>query len=542
MSSFDKNLDKNNANFVPLTPLTFLERAKDIYPNYEALVYEDKTYTWAQIYNRCTQFASALEKIGIGKGDTVSVMACNTPEIFEAHYAIPMTGAVLNTINIRLDAKTVAYILEHSDAKVLIVDRQFHEVVKKALSSIKKNIKIIDIQDNHADQSKLKKIGDLEYEEFLNTGEKNYIWKKPHDEWDAISLSYTSGTTGNPKGVVYHHRGSYLMATGSAVAWNMPNRLVFLCVVPMFHCNGWCYPWTVPMLNGKTICLRNIDIKKIFELIDTYKVTHFGGAPIVLNMITGASENDRKELKHKVHVLTAGAPPPSIIFKKMKRLGFEVMHVYGLTETYGHITQCAWNDEWNSLEEEKVNEIKARQGVRYPNTEGVSVIDPETMKPVPKDGKTMGEIMIKGNVVMKGYFKDKDATEKAMKDGWFHSGDLAVMHSDGYIKIQDRSKDIIISGGENISSIEIENTLAKHPSVSIAAVVAKPDEKWGEVPCAFIEPVKDKQATEKELIDFCKETLANFKVPKKIEFCELPKTSTGKIQKFELRKKAKELN
>ena len=542
MSSFDKNLDKNNANFVPLTPLTFLERAKDIYPNYEALVYENKTYTWAQIYNRCTQFASALEKIGIGKGDTVSVMACNTPEIFEAHYAIPMTGAVLNTINIRLDAKTVAYILEHSDAKVLIVDRQFHEVVKKALSSIKKNIKIIDIQDNHADQSKLKKIGDLEYEEFLNTGEKNYIWKKPHDEWDAISLSYTSGTTGNPKGVVYHHRGSYLMATGSAVAWNMPNRLVFLCVVPMFHCNGWCYPWTVPMLNGKTICLRNIDIKKIFELIDTYKVTHFGGAPIVLNMITGASENDRKELKHKVHVLTAGAPPPSIIFKKMKRLGFEVMHVYGLTETYGHITQCAWNDEWNSLEEEKVNEIKARQGVRYPNTEGVSVIDPETMKPVPKDGKTMGEIMIKGNVVMKGYFKDKDATEKAMKDGWFHSGDLAVMHSDGYIKIQDRSKDIIISGGENISSIEIENTLAKHPSVSIAAVVAKPDEKWGEVPCAFIEPVKDKQATEKELIDFCKETLANFKVPKKIEFCELPKTSTGKIQKFELRKKAKELN
>ena len=542
MSSFDKNLDKNNANFVPLTPLTFLERAKDIYPNYEALVYEDKTYTWAQIYNRCTQFASALEKIGIGKGDTVSVMACNTPEIFEAHYAIPMTGAVLNTINIRLDAKTVAYILDHSDAKVLIVDRQFHEVVKKALSSIKKNIKIIDIQDNHADQSKLKKIGDLEYEEFLNTGEKNYIWKKPHDEWDAISLSYTSGTTGNPKGVVYHHRGSYLMATGSAVAWNMPNRLVFLCVVPMFHCNGWCYPWTVPMLNGKTICLRNIDIKKIFELIDTYKVTHFGGAPIVLNMITGASENDRKELKHKVHVLTAGAPPPSIIFKKMKRLGFEVMHVYGLTETYGHITQCAWNDEWNSLEEEKVNEIKARQGVRYPNTEGVSVIDPETMKPVPKDGKTMGEIMIKGNVVMKGYFKDKDATEKAMKDGWFHSGDLAVMHPDGYIKIQDRSKDIIISGGENISSIEIENTLAKHPSVSIAAVVAKPDEKWGEVPCAFIEPVKDNQATEKELIDFCKETLANFKVPKKIEFCELPKTSTGKIQKFELRKKAKELN
>ena len=542
MSSFEKNLDKNPANFVPLTPLTFLERAKDIYPNYEALVYEDRKYTWLDIYKRCTQFASALEKIGITKGDTVSVMACNTPEIFEAHYSVPMTGAVLNTINIRLDSKTVSYILEHSDAKVLIVDRQFHEVVKKALSNIKKEIKIIDIFDKYADQSKLGKIGDLEYEEFLKTGDTDYVWKRPDDEWQAISLSYTSGTTGNPKGVVYHHRGSYLMATGSAVAWNMPNRLVFLCVVPMFHCNGWCYPWTVPMLNGKTVCLRNIDIKKIFELIETYKVTHFGGAPIVLNMITGASESDRKELKHKVYVLTAGAPPPSIIFKKMKSLGFEVMHVYGLTETYGHITQCAWNDDWNSLEEDKVNEIKARQGVRYPNTEGVSVINPESMKPVPRDGKTMGEIMIKGNVVMKGYYKDKDATDKAMKDGWFHSGDLAVMHPDGYIKIQDRSKDIIISGGENISSIEIENTLAKHPSVSIAAVVAKPDEKWGEVPCAFIEAVKDKSTTEKELIDFCKETLANFKVPKKIEFCELPKTSTGKIQKFELRKKAKELS
>ena len=542
MSSFEKNLDKNPANFVPLTPLTFLERAKDIYPNYEALVYEDRKYTWLDIYKRCTQFASALEKIGITKGDTVSVMACNTPEIFEAHYSVPMTGAVLNTINIRLDSKTVSYILEHSDAKVLIVDRQFHEVVKKALSNIKKEIKIIDIFDKHADQSKLGKIGDLEYEEFLKTGDTDYVWKRPDDEWQAISLSYTSGTTGNPKGVVYHHRGSYLMATGSAVAWNMPNRLVFLCVVPMFHCNGWCYPWTVPMLNGKTICLRNIDIKKIFELIENYKVTHFGGAPIVLNMITGASESDRKELKHKVYVLTAGAPPPSIIFKKMKSLGFEVMHVYGLTETYGHITQCAWNDDWNSLDEDKVNEIKARQGVRYPNTEGVSVINPESMKPVPRDGKTMGEIMIKGNVVMKGYYKDKDATDKAMKDGWFHSGDLAVMHPDGYIKIQDRSKDIIISGGENISSIEIENTLAKHPSVSIAAVVAKPDEKWGEVPCAFIEAVKDKSTTEKELIDFCKETLANFKVPKKIEFCELPKTSTGKIQKFELRKKAKELS
>ncbi len=542
MSNYDKNLDKNNANFVPLTPLSFLERAKDIYPNYEALIYEDRKYTWSEIFKRCTKFASALEKIGIGTGDTVSVMAFNTPEIFEAHYSVPMCGAVLNTINTRLDAKTVAYILDHSEAKVLIVDRQLHSVIEKALSISKIKPIIIDIQDNFADQKLLKKIGDKEYENFLSSGDENYKWKIPKDEWQAISLSYTSGTTGNPKGVVYHHRGSYLMSTGSAVAWNMPNRLNFLTVVPMFHCNGWGYPWTIPMLNGKTICLRAIDIKKIFDLIEKYEITHFGGAPIVLNMITGAPESDKKKLHRKVYVLTAGAPPPSIIFKKMKALGFEVMHVYGLTETYGHVTQCAWNDEWNKLDEEKQNEIKARQGVRYPNTEGVTIMDPETMKEVPRDGKTIGEIMIRGNIVMKGYFKDKDATENAMKGGWFHSGDLAVMHPDGYVKIQDRSKDIIISGGENISSIEIENTLAKHPGVSIAAVVAKPDEKWGEVPCAFIEKVQDKEVTEKELIDFCRETLAGFKIPKKIEFCELPKTSTGKIQKFELRKKAKEIN
>ena len=537
MSHYDTNLNKNNANYVPLTPLTFLKRAKEIYPNYEAVIYEDRKFTWDEVYKRAVKFASALSKIGVGKGDTVSFLAFNTPEIFEGHYSVPMTGAVLNTINIRLDAKTIAYILEHSEAKVLVVDRQLHIEVKKALSTLKKKIIIIDIKDKFADQTKCKKIGELEYESFLKTGDEDYNWKMPDDEWQAISLSYTSGTTGNPKGVVYHHRGSYLMSTGSAVAWNMPNRLNFLTIVPMFHCNGWGYPWTVPMLNGRTICLRNIDVKKIFELIDKYNVTHFGGAPIVLNMITGAPEKDRKKLKQKVYVLTAGAPPPSVIFKKMNELGFEVMHVYGLTETYGHVTQCAWNDAWNELDEEKQNEIKARQGVRYPNTEGITVMNPETMKEVPKDGKTIGEIMIKGNVVMKGYFKDVDATNKAMDGGWFHSGDLAVMHPDGYVKIQDRSKDIIISGGENISSIEIENTLAKHPSVSIAAVVAKPDEKWGEVPCAFIEIVKDKPVTEKELISFCKETLAGFKVPKQVIFCDLPKTSTGKIQKFELRKK-----
>ena len=542
MSHYDKNLDKNNSNYVPLSPLTFLERTKDIYPNYEAVVYESRAYTWGEVYKRCIKFASALDKIGIKTGDTVSIMAFNTPEIFEAHYSIPMVGAVINAINTRLDPNTISYILEHSDAKVLIVDRQFHKVMSNALKNIKKKITIIDIADKEIDTSSFKKIGKLEYESFLNTGDENYEWKKPKDEWQAISLGYTSGTTGNPKGVVYHHRGSYLMATGSAIAWDMPNKPNFLCVVPMFHCNGWCYPWTLALLHARVICLRNNDIKKIFELIDKYEVTHFGGAPIVLNMIVNAPKEDQKTLKRKVNVLTAGAPPPSIIFEKMENLGFDVMHVYGLTETYGHMLQCAWNEDWNFLDKDKKNEIKARQGVRYPNTEEAVVMDPETMKAVPKDGKTMGEIMIRGNIVMKGYYKDKDATDKAMAGGWFHSGDLAITYPDGYIKIQDRSKDIIISGGENISSIEIENTIAKHPSVSIAAVVAKADDKWGETPCAFVELIKDKPATEEEIIKFCKETLAGFKLPKKVIFCDLPKTSTGKIQKFELRKKAKELS
>ena len=542
MNPYETNLDKNNANYVPLTPLSFLERAKDIYPNYEAVVYESRKYTWSEVYKRCIKFASALDKLGIKTGDTVSVLAFNTPEIFEAHYSIPMVGAVINAINTRLDSKTISYILNHSEAKVLIVDRQFHDVVKKALEEVNSKITIIDIDDKDANLPDSKNIGSLEYEEFLNSGDENFKWKMPKDEWQAIALGYTSGTTGNPKGVVYHHRGSYLMATGSAVAWNMPNQLNFLYTVPMFHCNGWCYPWTMSMIHGRVICLRNIDVKKIFELIDKYEVTHFGGAPIVLNMLANAPQDQQKELKRKVYVLTAGAPPPSIIFEKMQKLGFEVMHVYGLTETYGHILQCAWNEDWDELDQDNQNEIRARQGVRYPNTEGVIVMDPETMEPVPHDGKTMGEIMIRGNVVMKGYFKDKEATEKSMEGGWFHSGDLAVTHPSGYIKIQDRSKDIIISGGENISSIEIENTISKHPAVSLAAVVAKPDEKWGETPCAFVELIEGKSSSEEEIITFCRETLAGFKLPKKVVFAPLPKTSTGKIQKFELRKQAKELN
>ena len=541
MNNFEQGMHKNDANFVPLTPISFLDRIKDVYPDYEAIVYKERKYSWRQVYDRCTRFASALTKVGIGKGDVVSIMAANTPELFEAHYSVPMTGGVVNTINTRLDTRTVAYILDHSDCKVFIVDRQFHNVAIDAIAQVNREIIVIDIDDKQADLGDIPSIGKLEYESFLQTGDEGFEWIRPDDEWQAISLNYTSGTTGNPKGVVYHHRGSYLMSMGSITAWNMPNRLTYLYTVPMFHCNGWGYPWTLAMLHARVIFIRNIVVKEIFELIDEYEVTHFGGAPIVLNMIANAPADDQKALKNKVYVMTAGAPPPSSILQKMESLGFEVMHVYGLTETYGHVVHCAWNKDWDNLADEKRSELKAYQGVRYPHTEMVSVMNPETLEPVPSDGETMGEIMIRGNTVMMGYYKNEEATQESMKSGWFHSGDLAVMHPSGYIQVKDRSKDIIISGGENISSVEIENIITKHPAVSLAAVVARPDEKWGETPCAFIELIEGQTVEEDELKRFCREHLAGFKMPKTFVFQVLPKTSTGKIQKYELRETVKNL-
>ena len=536
---YDLNLDKNESNFVPLTPLSFLKRSAEVYPQKTSIIHGKRIYNWEQTYKRSLQFASALSKHGIGKNDTVSVLSFNTPEIYEAHYAVPMIGAVLNTINIRLDVETISYILEHSEAKVLITDTELSPTVKKSIEKLDKDILIIDIVDELAvlPEGSGERLGKYEYEEFLNSGDPEFEFIMPSDEWDSIALNYTSGTTGLPKGVVYHHRGSYLMSLGTVTALSMPMHPTYMWIVPMFHCNGWGNPYTLTALAGTSICMRYVSAKNMFDAIADHKVTHFGGAPIVLNFLAQAKDDEKRNIVHTVNVVTAGAPPPAATLEAVQKMGLKVNHVYGLTETYGHVSICAWQEEWNELSAEEQAQLKSRQGVNFPMMESLAVLNPETMKPVKNNGEEIGEIMIRGNCVMKGYLKNKEESDKSMAKGWFHSGDLAVMYPNGYIQIKDRSKDIIISGGENISSVEIENTLYKHPSVLFAAVVAQPDEKWGETPCAFVE-LKDTNDTvsDKDIINFCKETLAGFKCPKKVIFTELPKTSTGKILKYELRK------
>jgi fatty-acyl-CoA synthase len=535
---YDTDLERNPANYQPLTPLGFLERAAAVFPGHTAIIHGPLRRTYAEFYARARRLGSALAKRGIKRGDTVSAFLANTPAMLECHYGVPMCKAVLNTLNTRLDAPIIAFSLDHADAKVVITDREFSKVMKEALSLCKVKPLVIDYDDPEYTGAG-ERLGTIEYEDFIAQGDSNFAWAMPDDEWDAITLNYTSGTTGDPKGVVYHHRGAYLLAVGNVVTCSMGKHPVYLWTLPMFHCNGWCFPWSISVSAGTHVCLRAVRAAAMYDAIASHKVTHLCGAPIVMATLLNAPAQEKKPLPHVVEFFTAAAPPPEAVLAAMKEAGFNVTHLYGLTECYGPAVVNDWHTEWNALAPDAQAMKKARQGVRYGALEALDVLDPEAMTPVKRDGEALGEVMMRGNVVMKGYLKNKSSTEKAFAGGWFHTGDLGVMHPDGYIQLKDRSKDIIISGGENISSIEVEDALYKHPAVMAVAVVAKPDDKWGETPCAFIELKPGTQASNDELMQWCRKQLASYKCPRYIVFADIPKTSTGKIQKFKLREMAK---
>jgi len=537
---YDRDLDQNQANHQPLTPLAFLERAATVFPDHIAVVHGSMQISYRDFYLRCRKFASVLAGRGIGRGDTVSVMLANTPAMLEAHYAVPMCGAVLHSMNTRLDAGVIAFQLDHAEAQVLITDTAFSGTISSALDLATLKPLVIDYMDPVFPQPG-DRLGSDDYETLLQSGDGDFAWLMPENEWDAITVNYTSGTTGDPKGVVYHHRGACLLAQGNAITASMPKHAVYLWTLPMFHCNGWCFPWTMSAVTGTHICLREVRADAIWAALADYQVTHLCGAPVVMSTILAAPASQKRDLTKPVEFFTAAAPPPESVLSEMRDAGFNVTHLYGLTEVYGPAVVNDWHEEWNQLSAEEQAALKARQGVRYHALEELDVLDPETMKPVPRDGETLGEVMFRGNVVMKGYLKNKQATDDALAGGWFHSGDLAVVYADGYIQLKDRSKDIIISGGENISSIEIEEVLHKHPQVTAAAVVAMPDEKWGETPCAFVELVDDGSVSSADLVDWCRQHMAGFKVPRRIVFEEIVKTSTGKVQKFILRQQAEKL-
>lgn len=540
LTPYDIDLDKNPANHQPLTPLTFLERAASVHPQRTAIIHGRIRRSYAEFYARSRRLASALARHGVGRGDTVAVMLPNTPAMLECHYGVPMTGAVLNTLNTRLDAGIIAFSLDHGGAKVVITDREFSKIMGPALAAASVKPLVIDVDDPEYDGPG-ERVGSMDYEAFLASGDPDHAWSLPGDEWDAIALNYTSGTTGDPKGVVYHHRGAYLLAIGNVVTCGMGKHPVYLWTLPMFHCNGWCFPWSISAVAGTHVCLRWVRAAAMYEALAEHRVTHLCGAPIVMSTLLNAPAAEKRPLPHEVQFFTAAAPPPEAVLSAMREAGFDVTHLYGLTEVYGPAVINDWHEEWNSLPSSEYGAKKARQGVRYVVLENLDVLDPQTMEPVPADGETLGEVMFRGNVVMKGYLKNKASTQKAFEGGWFHSGDLGVKHPDGYIQLKDRSKDIIISGGENISSIEVEDALYKHPAVQAAAVVARPDDKWGETPCAFVELKPSERVSPEELMDWCRRHLAGFKVPKTVVFVELPKTSTGKIQKFRLREMARAL-